>query len=83
MAERFDGKIGKTYRESTPWWPDPIRTNADSPNVVMMMFDDLVFPISAVMDPLSKRPMLIDWPPVVCVTTISTPQRCVLQPGPA
>ena len=43
MAEPFNGKIGVTYRESTPWWPDPERTSADSPNVVMMMFDDLGF----------------------------------------
>ena len=42
-TDQFKGTIGKTYRESTPWWPDPKRTSADSPNVVMMMFDDLGF----------------------------------------
>jgi len=39
----FKGVIGRTYRESIPSWPDPKRTTEDSPNVVIMMFDDLGF----------------------------------------
>lgn len=42
-GEPFEGVIGRTYRESTPWWPDPKRTTENSPNVVIMMFDDLGF----------------------------------------
>ena len=41
--EPFQGTIGRTYRESVPWWPDPKRTVEDSPNVVIMLFDDLGF----------------------------------------
>ena len=42
-GERFEGKIGRTFRESEPWWP-PLRTAAqDRPNVVVILFDDLGF----------------------------------------
>ncbi len=41
--ERFEGVIGRTVEESTPWWPEPKRTVKDSPNVVVILFDDLGF----------------------------------------
>ena len=40
--ERFDGVIGKTHTESTPWWPN--RKSPDgSPNVVVIVLDDTGF----------------------------------------
>ncbi len=42
-SEEFKGTIGRTYAESTPWWPEPRRTVDDSPNVVIILFDDLGF----------------------------------------
>jgi len=41
--EVFKGKIGRTYEDSTPWWPEPKRSVADSPNVVVILFDDTGF----------------------------------------
>ncbi len=41
--EPFKGVLGKTYKESTPWWPEPKRTVDDSPNVVVILFDDTGF----------------------------------------
>jgi arylsulfatase len=41
--EKFEGVIGKTTKESTPWWPEPKRTKQGSPNVVVILFDDLGF----------------------------------------
>jgi arylsulfatase len=38
----FKGKIGRTYRESTPWWPDP-PAGLGGPNVVMIVLDDTGF----------------------------------------
>ncbi|MEN9506507.1 MAG: hypothetical protein RI958_2433, partial [Actinomycetota bacterium] len=38
----FAGHIGRTYRESTPWWPDP-PAGIGGPNVVMIVLDDLGF----------------------------------------
>jgi len=41
--EVFKGKIGRTYQESVPWWPEPKRTADNSPNVVVILFDDTGF----------------------------------------
>src|SRR5437588_12535252 len=39
---QFGGSIGRTYRESTPWWPDP-PSGLGGPNVVMIVLDDTGF----------------------------------------
>lgn len=38
----FRGHIGRTYRDSTPWWPDP-PAGIGGPNVVMVVLDDVGF----------------------------------------
>jgi arylsulfatase len=38
----FGGHIGRTYRDSTPWWPDP-PAGLGGPNVVMIVLDDTGF----------------------------------------
>jgi arylsulfatase len=37
----FRGVIGRTVRESTPWWPDPTRAPERAPNVVIVVLDDV------------------------------------------
>ncbi|QLH26258.1 arylsulfatase [Streptomyces sp. Rer75] len=39
----FQGKIGTTYEESTPWWPDEQKLPEDTPNVVVIVLDDVGF----------------------------------------
>src|SRR5262249_35883759 len=39
----FRGTIGKDWRESEPWWPDPVRPPAGAPNVVLVVLDDVGF----------------------------------------
>ena len=42
-SEDVGGKIGRTFRDSEPWWP-PLRTAPqDRPNVLIILFDDLGF----------------------------------------
>jgi len=41
--ETFQGVIGRTVAESKPWWPGPKRSKDDSPNVVVILFDDTGF----------------------------------------
>jgi arylsulfatase len=41
--EKFEGKIGRTFAESTPWWPTPVHPGPDAPNVVVILIDDLGF----------------------------------------
>lgn len=37
----FAGVIGRTLRESTPWWPPQRRAPTGAPNVVVILLDDL------------------------------------------
>jgi arylsulfatase len=41
--ERFDGVIGRTFAESTPWWPTRPHPGERAPNVVVILVDDLGF----------------------------------------
>jgi arylsulfatase len=41
--EPFEGKIGITYRESTPDFPDPTTAPAKAPNVLLILLDDVGF----------------------------------------
>ena len=38
----FGGRIGRTYHDSVPWWPDPPAA-LGGPNVVMIVLDDTGF----------------------------------------
>jgi len=42
-AEEFGGKIGRSYEESTEWWPEPVRPHPDAPNVLILLLDDVGF----------------------------------------
>jgi arylsulfatase A-like enzyme len=39
----FGGAIGRTYRESTPWWPQLATAPEGAPNVVFVVLDDVGF----------------------------------------
>jgi len=41
--EHFEGHIGRTQAESTPWWPTPPHPGEDAPNVVVVLLDDTGF----------------------------------------
>jgi arylsulfatase A-like enzyme len=41
--ETFEGTIGRTLAESEPWWPTPAHPQADAPNIVVILIDDLGF----------------------------------------
>ncbi len=42
-ADLFQGKIGRTLPESTPWWSEPVTPPQNAPNVVIVYLDDLGF----------------------------------------
>jgi hypothetical protein len=39
----FEGKIGKTYKESEPDWPEPVVAPEGAPNVIVILLDDVGF----------------------------------------
>ncbi|WP_010587811.1 arylsulfatase [Schlesneria paludicola] len=39
----FTGKIGETYKESTPSYPQPVKAPQGSPNVLLILLDDVGF----------------------------------------
>jgi arylsulfatase A-like enzyme len=41
--ESFHGVIGRTVEESVPWWPEPKKPQAGSPNILIILLDDLGF----------------------------------------
>jgi arylsulfatase A-like enzyme len=40
---QFGGVIGRYHDESSPWWPEPERPLSGSPNVVIILLDDVGF----------------------------------------
>ncbi|MDA8046249.1 MAG: sulfatase-like hydrolase/transferase, partial [Actinomycetota bacterium] len=43
MGRGFGGRIARTIRESTPWWPAPPTPREQAPNVVVVLLDDMGF----------------------------------------
>ena len=39
----FEGRIGRTYKDSTPWWPKTPVPQQGNPNVVLVLLDDVGF----------------------------------------
>ena len=39
----FNGKIGETYKESTPDYPQPVKAPEGSPNLLLILLDDVGF----------------------------------------
>jgi arylsulfatase len=39
----FGGVIGKTFKDSKSWWPEPVKAPEGSPNVVFIILDDVGF----------------------------------------
>jgi arylsulfatase A-like enzyme len=42
-SEPWQGAIGRTYKESRPWWPEADEAPPESPNVVFIILDDVGF----------------------------------------
>jgi len=39
--EGFEGKIGRTFADSEPWWPEPVQAPKGAPNVIVILVDDM------------------------------------------
>ena len=43
MAQDFGGRIGRDWRDSEPWWPPEPAPPPGSPNVLLVVLDDVGF----------------------------------------
>jgi arylsulfatase A-like enzyme len=39
----YKGTIGKTIKDSKPWWPDETQPPANAPNILIVLYDDVGF----------------------------------------
>ncbi len=39
----FQGHVGRTLADSRPWWPEPLERAPGTPNVLVVLFDDVGF----------------------------------------
>ena len=42
-GQEFKGKIGRTYEESVEWYPEGVKPKPGTPNVLMILLDDVGF----------------------------------------
>jgi len=42
-GQEFKGKIGKSYEESKEWWPEAPKPKPGTPNVLIILLDDVGF----------------------------------------
>ncbi len=40
-GQEFKGKIGRTYAESQEWYPEPTKAKPGTPNVLIILLDDV------------------------------------------
>ncbi len=43
IAEDFKGYVGRTWKDSVPWWPEPQCAREGNPNILVVLFDDMGF----------------------------------------
>ena len=43
QPEQDQGRIGRTFADSSPHFPEPVRARAGAPNIVYVLYDDLGF----------------------------------------
>ena len=48
MAQEFGGRIGRDWRDSEPWWPPEPAPPPGSPNVLLVVLDDVGYSWSSV-----------------------------------
>lgn len=56
QSQPYQGKVGKTFDESTEWWPEPAKPPAGAPNVVWILLDDVGFGASSSFGGLISTP---------------------------
>ena len=81
--EPFEGTIGRTHQDSTPWWPEIPVPREGSPNVLVILLDDTGFAHFGCYGSTIATPNIDRLAPLVFATPTSTPPHSAHRPGPA
>jgi arylsulfatase A-like enzyme len=57
-SEVFNGRVASTAKESVPDWPQPIRAPKGSPNILLILLDDIGFADTSTFGGLAQTPEL-------------------------
>ncbi len=57
----FKGKIGESYKDSTPSYPQAVKAAVGSPNVLLILLDDVGFGMCSTFGG-TRNPMVVHWP---------------------
>ena len=79
----FPGVIGRTFDQSSPAWPQPLRAQEGMANVLFIILDDTGFGQLGCYGSRFAPPTWITWPRVGWSTTTCTPLRCARPVGRA
>ena len=55
-TQPYQGTVGKTLAESKEWWPAPVKPPAGSPNVVLIILDDVGFGATSAFGGIIRTP---------------------------
>src|SRR6187399_121322 len=86
-AAPFAGKVGTTYKESTPDYPKPVKAPEGAPNVLLILTDDTGFGHAATFGGAAATPTLDRLAQTglrynrFCTTALCSPTRAALLTG--
>ena len=78
----FQGKIGRTLKDSTPDFPKGVEAPAGAPNVLLILTDDVGFGASSTFGGPIQTLISSASPIAGCATQSITPPRFARRPGP-
>ena len=81
QGEVFQGKIGFTMEESIPHWNLPPRPPEGTPNVLMIVMDDVGYGHLGCYGGESRRRTSTSWPPAACSTPTGIRPPCARPPA--
>ena len=72
----YQGTVGRTLRESTPWWPPHVAAPRGAPDIVLILLDDLGFSDFGCFGAEIRTPHITPSPHTGCASRSTRRCRC-------